>query len=200
MNYLKLFILAICSVGSFAAEIGLTWDANPPSEAVTKYTIYQNGAAKLSVATNGASLTVPDGSTVTLFVTASNDAGESEPSESIVYTAPVVITAPKSPVIVSNSWVRQFSGNQGLWLVGLGWMPVTNATGYIVVSEQFSLSSTNSVLRTNFTTGTNIALSLNFGSYQVSVQSMNSAGVSPRDSFVYSPSVPGRPTGLRIIQ
>lgn len=178
----------------------LVWDANPASEGVTNYTVYA-GATKISVGTNTSWIVNQTaGTTQSYFVTASNAHGESAPSETISYTEPVPATVPASPQFASVSWVREFSGQQGLWLVSLTWRPVTNAIGYIVVREQFSTSNpTNAtVLSTNFVVGTNWSASLNFGLWKVSVQSSNSAGISPRDSYVFSPSVPSRPVGIGI--
>ena len=192
-------VLAMFSVVQMQGATLLLWDANPPADSVTNYTVHTvvNGVtSKTAVGTNTSANLVnfQDGKTYQFYATASNVDGESDPSETITYFAPLPPTLPAAPSIQLASWQRT---TNGLWLVNLKWLPVTNATSYRVVSEQFSLNTTNSVLRTNNVAGTNWTAFLNFGVYKLSLQASNAVGFSI-EALVYSPKVPGRPTGLRI--
>jgi hypothetical protein len=92
-----IFALIIFLLANTAnAIITASWDANDPTEGVTKYTLYYkiaNGTTetKLETPTNGMTLqdsSFEPGVAYSFSITATNSIGESPRSTEVIYTAP----------------------------------------------------------------------------------------------------------------
>jgi hypothetical protein len=184
-------LLTLCLTARIVAAATLVWD--DPDPAVVSYNVYQVSGTNQQVfrATDKmlALTNLVLSQTYMFTVTALSQAGvESEESDSVSYT-PVVVTAPASPVITNSVWTKVTN----YWHVSLGWDVVTNASLYVV-----TYSTTNFLASIGTTNRTFLHNSLAYGPWKISVQSSNSMGLSPVDSFVLSPTIPAKPSNVRI--
>lgn len=195
MKSLLLILSLLYSFTAFGAI--LVWDPNPATDNVTHYTVYEaSGGAtnRVSVGTNTSfAINLSPGASATYFVTATSGLLESDPSETVSYLAPPLVTLPLSPTIVKASWARSLSTNGGLLLVSLSWQPVTNSVRYIITRAQTSgVSTSHTVMDTNWTG------LIPYGAWRISVQSSNRAGISAVESSVLSPGIVSSPTGVTL--
>lgn len=99
--------VAAVAVSSQAATVRLAWDANPPAEMVLGYKLYYQSAAagasnvvNVGNVTNTAVTNIQAGVSYTYHLTAYNDAGESDPSDSLTHAVPLG----SNEMIVNLSW------------------------------------------------------------------------------------------------
>jgi hypothetical protein len=185
----KVLTAALTLVGISILGVTLQWDANPATDNVVKYNLYQGSTNVASTTNLDIAFPTLPGSNYTFSVTAVDVSGiESLPSESFAYTEPLLAIIPNSPQITNSIWQKY----QGKWYVQVAWATVSNATSYVV---RLQSDANQQVLTTTNHTYSNIALP--FVSWTIYVQAQNAAGITLLDSFTSSPHIPSTPIGLK---
>lgn len=102
----KLIALALLFSPATLFAVSVAWDANPASQNVTKYNIYEinSSGSRLKIGeSTGTTYVLPNStSTRTIAVTAVNATGESTISNTVVVAAPVVAPQPPTNLRVTD--------------------------------------------------------------------------------------------------
>jgi hypothetical protein len=140
---MRILAAILFSCQAFGAT--LVWDPNPASEGVEGYKVYMASGGITNAPINVGNVTrmpltnIEPESRHQIFVTAYNAAGESDPSDSLFYTAPPI---PPGPVVLSNSLKRIGS----TWQIDLAWREVAEkyaVKGYWITVNQDGKRFTN---------------------------------------------------------
>jgi hypothetical protein len=197
-------LFAIGSLSSYSANVTLGWDANTETN-IGGYKIFAKAGTNITMLTTASNVTTVTFTNINynqayeFYASVTNTLGiESDYSVSIFYTK----TPPSllSPSIYYSKFSRDPLRTNAQWSVELRWSAITNASSYLVVNERLGPGSPIGVISSFSRTNLAFTYTLGSGEYRIYVQSSNEFGLSSRNSFVNSPSVPLPPVSLRVIE